>query len=406
MLKTLPTTAHSIHAVRARALPELCPAFNAIASGLQSRLGSVPTAGFIAASILMQLAAGSLKAEVRDVSETATFRSPGNFEYVAGMQARKLANGGLFVFAAPDGESMIAGWLLSNLDLRQNVFPIGALSENSEFGRNSPDQAPADSLGVAPSRFEFQTSRSRRPENDCECMSFLEREPSANVSSRRADGLFEVGVPGEKETCPTGYSPSGSLSSIGGSSPELKELGTYPSFDLDALYDSREEQPLLLDATSEIQLLAEIRSDSFWFTLGSRDAPPVYAFLDPGCPYCTKAVLRLRDEVEGGRVQLRVILVSGAGSRSSDLVAGVLEHRDPPAAFWRHMIAMGTFGSSDMEPGDFGSLNAELRSAVELNRALLKRARAPGVPFFLFDSANGVQTIVGVPEPGTFKNAL
>ena len=44
--------------------------------------------------------------------------------------------------------------------------------------------------------------------------------------------------------------------------------------------------------------LESIRKDAFWFSVGKRGAPTVYAVIDPDCPFCAKAMTNLKDEVE------------------------------------------------------------------------------------------------------------
>ena len=152
--------------------------------------------------------------------------------------------------------------------------------------------------------------------------------------------------------------------------------------------------------------LESIRKDAFWFSVGKRGAPTVYAVIDPDCPFCAKAMTNLKDEVELGKLQLRVVPVHALGERSADLIAAVLTDNEPPVAFWRHEIQKGTFGSSDLAPVDFKSLRPELRAAIESNLALISRLKIEGVPFFAFETSNGPAVYFGVPEPNIFADAL
>ena len=114
----------------------------------------------------------------------------------------------------------------------------------------------------------------------------------------------------------------------------------------------------------------------------------------------------LKDEVELGKLQLRVVPVHALGERSADLIAAVLTDNEPPVAFWRHEIQKGTFGSSDLAPIDFKSLRPELRAAIEGNLALISRLKIEGVPFFAFETSNGPAVYFGVPYPDVFADAL
>ena len=152
--------------------------------------------------------------------------------------------------------------------------------------------------------------------------------------------------------------------------------------------------------------LESIRKDAFWFSVGKRGAPTVYAVIDPDCPFCAKAMTNLKDEVELGKLQLRVVPVHALGERSADLIAAMLTDNEPPVAFWRHEIQKGTFGSSDLAPVDFKSLRPELRAAIESNLALISRLKIQGVPFFAFETSNGPAVYFGVPDPDVFADAL
>ena len=152
--------------------------------------------------------------------------------------------------------------------------------------------------------------------------------------------------------------------------------------------------------------LESIRKDAFWFSVGKRGVPTVYAVIDPDCPFCAKAMTNLKDEVELGKLQLRVVPVHALGERSADLIAAMLTDKEPPVAFWRHEIQKGTFGSSDLAPADFMSLRPELRAAIESNLALISRLKIEGVPFFAFETSDGPAVYFGVPDPNIFTEAI
>ncbi|HEY0901191.1 MAG TPA: thioredoxin fold domain-containing protein [Micavibrio sp.] len=67
------------------------------------------------------------------------------------------------------------------------------------------------------------------------------------------------------------------------------------------------------DITKELkspseQMFADIEQTN-WVTLGNTAAPVVYMFIDPQCPYCHDFMKSLRKDIEGGRVQVRLIPV-------------------------------------------------------------------------------------------------
>lgn len=67
------------------------------------------------------------------------------------------------------------------------------------------------------------------------------------------------------------------------------------------------------DITKELkspseQMFADIEQTN-WVALGNTAAPVVYMFIDPQCPYCHDFMKSLRKDIEGGRVQVRLIPV-------------------------------------------------------------------------------------------------
>ncbi len=56
------------------------------------------------------------------------------------------------------------------------------------------------------------------------------------------------------------------------------------------------------------QMFADIEQAN-WVALGNTAAPVVYMFIDPQCPYCHDFMKTLRKDIEGGRVQVRLIPV-------------------------------------------------------------------------------------------------
>lgn len=69
-----------------------------------------------------------------------------------------------------------------------------------------------------------------------------------------------------------------------------------------------------------------------WIADGRNDAPrKVYVFTDPNCPYCTKLWSDARPWVDGGKVQLRHVIVGVLTSTSKGKAAAILRAQDPPA---------------------------------------------------------------------------
>lgn len=154
------------------------------------------------------------------------------------------------------------------------------------------------------------------------------------------------------------------------------------------------------------EILAALRTEAFWFSVGSDGAAVAYVVLDPGCPHCARAMLNLRSKVEQGEMQVRVVPVAALGDRSEELLAAILSNPAPSAAFWRHEIQLATFGSSDLATGETGQLDPRLRDAIRNNLELASRLGIAGVPYFAFMDRDGARVRSGVPAAEEFDGAI
>lgn len=158
------------------------------------------------------------------------------------------------------------------------------------------------------------------------------------------------------------------------------------------------------------ELLEQARTNSFWFEVGAYDAPTVYAFIDPDCPFCARAMLNLQEEVEGGKLKLRVMLTPFLHDASIGLAGAILTTTDPenPAsvAFWKHELERA-YGVSSLEPlADLSKIPGELVDGMQANIDLMKAAGIAGVPYFVYATEGGVKTHFGVAQAGQFADAL
>ena len=231
----------------------------------------------------------------------------------------------------------------------------------------------------------------------CAVDDVLKKSDPAEFSNRDVRGLPEtLGIGGQYPDHAASKMPLRSKSAAYSNATEYSEFAEQGGL--------RNEAPS--PPIDQSIALESIRKDAFWFSVGKRGAPTVYAIIDPDCPFCAKAMTNLKDEVELGKLQLRVVPVHALGERSAGLIAAMLTDEEPPVAFWRHEIQKGTFGASDLAPADFMSLRPELRAAIESNLALMSRLKIEGVPFFAFETGDGPAVHFGVPEPNIFAEAL
>jgi len=164
--------------------------------------------------------------------------------------------------------------------------------------------------------------------------------------------------------------------------------------------------PVSLEVPLEGRLLEDARKNALWFSVGSNSAPAVYAFIDPTCPYSARAVAAVSKQIGAGELQLRVILAPVVSERAAGLIAGVLTAEKPPLAFFDHEVDLAETGRSDLASGEFTALPAQVQAGIKRNYDMIRDYRIPGVPFFVYETAEGAKVVSGAPEGIGFPGAL
>ena len=167
--------------------------------------------------------------------------------------------------------------------------------------------------------------------------------------------------------------------------------------------------PVLLEKAEPTQadlLLEEMRHDAMWFGIGKLDAPVVYAFIDPACPWCAKAIVSIGEAVTTGKLQLRIALVPIVSQDSPGLIASIMTAAEPPIAFMEHEYSKAEEGRNGLQVGNWSDLPGLLRTKLLDNVEMMKKYKLRGVPFFIFETEDGTKFINGVPEPEDFNDAL
>ena len=159
-------------------------------------------------------------------------------------------------------------------------------------------------------------------------------------------------------------------------------------------------------ASLEQTLLEDVRRNATWFSVGANEAPTVYAFIDPTCGYSARAISALSKQVGAGGLQLRVILAPVLSQRSAGLIAGILTSEKPPLAFFDHEVALAERGRSDLAPADFSVLPPQVQAGIKRNFDMIREYRIPGVPFFVYETAEGAKVVSGAPDGLGFPGAL
>lgn len=154
------------------------------------------------------------------------------------------------------------------------------------------------------------------------------------------------------------------------------------------------------------RLLEDVRRGALWFSVGADGAPAVYAFIDPTCPHSARAVAVLSDEIDAGRLQLRVALAPVVSDGAGDAIAAIFADDDPAAAFVAHEIRVHETGRSSLKPAAFDEMPEALQRGVRRNFDLIAKHGVPGVPFFVHATATGARIVPGAPDGLAFPGAV
>lgn len=143
-------------------------------------------------------------------------------------------------------------------------------------------------------------------------------------------------------------------------------------------------QPTAQYKTPAEQLYSDLENSN-WVTLGKKDAPVIYSFVDPQCPYC-KALMKdlRRNYIENGLVQVRLIPV-GFKDETRAQAAFLLAAPDPEGRWFRHMD-----GDADALPVT-RSINQQ---GVQRNLAIMQSWKFNVTPLSVYRAASGEIKIV------------
>lgn len=197
----------------------------------------------------------------------------------------------------------------------------------------------------------------------------------------------------------------GLAETIAGIAPQAM-MPTSPNPLVDGVLSSREEAAGDPDKPDDLLMLDLMRHEGFWFAVGATEAPVVYAFIDPMCPYCARAIENLNPELQNGSLQLRVLLAPAISRAAPAKIAAILTSDDPVQAFLNHEIEYAQRGASSLRDVDFAELSPAMESGIRANYDMIHENGLPGVPFFAYETAEGIRFLSGVPQPGHFAEAL
>ena len=139
------------------------------------------------------------------------------------------------------------------------------------------------------------------------------------------------------------------------------------------------------------QLFAAVEGAN-WITLGQKNAPAIYSFIDPQCPHCHAMIDDFRSSglMDQGLVSLRLIPVGLMNDTSLKQAANLLASNNPAADLYKHLGGDETALMQNSDPNTQG---------VQKNIALFQEWKLDVTPFSVYKDISGtIRIIRGRPE--------
>jgi len=138
------------------------------------------------------------------------------------------------------------------------------------------------------------------------------------------------------------------------------------------------------------QLMQEV-SNASWLAFGPPSAPMLSAFMDPNCPGCHEAFLKLKPLADAGKIYLRIVPI-GVMEQNSEADAVNILSASNPAEAWSAKIG----GKATTPPA---APNPKAQAAVTANSEMFMRWNLPGTPYFVYRGADKqVKIILDMPK--------
>lgn len=131
------------------------------------------------------------------------------------------------------------------------------------------------------------------------------------------------------------------------------------------------------------QMFADIEGSN-WVALGDPKAPVLYMFVDPECPFCHEFMKSLRKDIDGGRIQVRMIPV-GLKEDTRTQAALLLAIPNAQARWFRHLD--GDKEALPVTPG----INEQ---GVERNMSVMQSWKLNVTPLSVYRAKDGKVKVV------------
>lgn len=145
---------------------------------------------------------------------------------------------------------------------------------------------------------------------------------------------------------------------------------------------------------------ARVQSHAYWTAVQSATAireghgrRHLAVFFDPNCPYCHRLYVALQPLIGPRHLTVSWIPVGILTLSSYGKAAGLLRAADPVAALAQDERGFGPTGGDVVPRRAIAPVAAELAA----NADLLTQGGGRGVPFLVFATSTGVESLTGLP---------
>lgn len=152
--------------------------------------------------------------------------------------------------------------------------------------------------------------------------------------------------------------------------------------------------------SSVIRLSGE---EAFGLKIGYDKAPQVWMWADLSDPATPATYMMLRDLIEGDEISLRVIPVVTEDPASSDLMLRAISGPGPLGAL-EDLVRGIPLPEGWVIDEERLSISGGLISRVERNGQLASQVSPPGLPFLVWEGANGPAAFRGIPRADLFRS--
>lgn len=150
---------------------------------------------------------------------------------------------------------------------------------------------------------------------------------------------------------------------------------------------------------SKSQLFYQAVENASWISLGRKDAPVVYSFIDPQCPHCHDMIQDVRKSgaLEKGDLQLRLIPVGLMNETSLKQAANLIAAPNASDVLYKHL---------DGDKNVLVNLDANPNTqSIQRNMILMQDWKIDVTPFSLYKNKKGeIKILRG--RPGDLKAVL